>query len=77
MIEYDIHRLRWLHTQLAEGWRLEGPVIERLVYRSAVGQVSAFEFVLRHERGCQVLAINDCPEVRSFMSERRLDSVLI
>ncbi len=77
MINYGANRLQWLRAQMADGWRLEGPVIERSVYSSASRRTSAFEFVLRHERGCQVLAINDCPEVRSFLSERRLECVCL
>jgi hypothetical protein len=62
---------------MAAGWRLEGPVIERPVYRSAEGQTSAYEFVLRNERGCQVVAVNDCPEVRAFLRERGIDSITL
>ena len=77
MIDYGIGRLRWLQAQLAAGWRLEGPVIERSVYLGAERRASAFEFLLRHERGCQTLAIGDCPEVRRFLRERRLECVSI
>ena len=42
-------------------------MIERPVYYHTTGQVSAFEFVLRHERGCQAVAVHDCPELRSFL----------
>jgi hypothetical protein len=54
------------------GWRLEAPVIERPAYATSTGQISAFEFVLRHERGCQVVAAHDCPELRAFLRERGL-----
>ncbi len=74
MVEYSVFRMQWLCSQLAEGWRLEGPAIERA---SANARTSTFEFMLRGERGCQLLAINDCPEVRRFMQERRIDCVLI
>jgi hypothetical protein len=57
---------------MAAGWRLEAPVIERSVYYKT-GQMSAFEFILRHERGCQVIAIHDCPELRTFMQELGLE----
>lgn len=77
MVSYGTNRLEWLCAQIANGWRLEGPVIERSVYLSASRRASAFEFVLRHERGCQVLAINDCPEVRGFLRERRLDCIFL
>jgi hypothetical protein len=71
------NRLDWLFDQMKAGWRLEAPVIERPVYYSTTGQVSAFEFVLRSERGCQVIAVHDCPELRSFMQERGLECVTI
>ncbi|HNP85168.1 MAG TPA: hypothetical protein PKK78_03465 [Kouleothrix sp.] len=77
MIDYATGRMQWLRTQLEDGWRLEGPVIERAVYLGPHDRVSAFEFMLRHERGCQVLAINDCPEVRNFLDERHLDCIAI
>ena len=75
MLEYAISRLQWLRGQLAAGWRLEAPVIERPIYRGAVAQTSAFEFVLRDERGCQAVAVVDCPEVRLFLKERGLERV--
>ncbi|MDQ2997518.1 MAG: hypothetical protein M3R61_10730 [Chloroflexota bacterium] len=40
-------------------------------------QVSAFEFVLRHERGCQVVAVYDCPELRAFLRERGLECIAL
>jgi hypothetical protein len=72
MSEQTTNRLQWLRGQIAAGWRLEAPVIERPIY-SKTGQISAFEFILRHERGCQVVAIHDCPELRTFMHERGLE----
>jgi hypothetical protein len=77
MMEYSIDRLWWLQSQLAAGWRLEAPVLERSIFVSAAGRTSAFEFVLRNERGCQVIAIPDCPEVRHFLRERQLESVIL
>jgi len=59
------------------GWRLEAPVIERPAYNTTTGLVSAFEFVLRHERGCQVVAVHDCPELRAFLRERGLECITI
>jgi hypothetical protein len=70
MFEYATNRLQWLVGQLAAGWRLEAPVFERLVHRGMAGKTSAFEFVLRNELGFQVVAVNDCPEVRAFLEER-------
>ena len=77
MFEYTTDRLRWLQTQIAAGWRLDAPVLERAVYISANDRASAFEFVLRHDRGYQVVAVPDCPEVRHFLQERQLASVML
>jgi len=77
MPEYTTNRLQWLQSQIAAGWRLEAPVLERSVYIGADNRASAFEFVLRHERGCQVIAVPDCPEVRHFLQEQQLASVVL
>jgi hypothetical protein len=77
MLEYTTNRLQWLQSQIAAGWRLEAPVLERSMYISADGRTSTFEFVLRHERGYQVIAVPDCPEVRRFLQERQLASVML
>jgi hypothetical protein len=77
MSEHTTNRLQWLLSQMAAGWRLEAPVIERPIYYKASGQVSAFEFILRHDRGCQVVAVHDCPELRSFLQERGLESIAL
>lgn len=77
MLEYATNRLQWLQSQIAAGWRLDAPVLERAVYVSANDRGSAFEFVLRHERGYQVIAIPDCPEVRRFLQERQLACVAL
>jgi hypothetical protein len=77
MSEQTTNRLDWLLGQIKAGWRLEAPVIERPAYFSTAGQVSAFEFVLRHERGCQVVAVHDCPELRAFLRERGLECIAI
>ncbi|HEX9371985.1 MAG TPA: hypothetical protein VF897_13305 [Roseiflexaceae bacterium] len=77
MREYATNRLQWLLGQLAAGWRLEAPVIERPIDRGSGGWTSAFEFILRHDRGCQVVAVHDCPEVRSFIDERGLESIAL
>jgi hypothetical protein len=76
MSEQTTNRLDWLLGQINAGWQLEAPVIERAAYNT-IGQVSAFEFVLRHERGCQVVAVYDCPELRSFLRERGLECITI
>jgi len=77
MLEYTTNRFQWLLNQIAAGWRLEGPVLERSVYISANGRASAFEFILRHECDCQVIAVPDCPEVRDFLRERQLVSIAL
>ncbi|KPV52259.1 hypothetical protein SE17_16550 [Kouleothrix aurantiaca] len=77
MVDEATGRLQWVYAQLAAGWRVEGPVIERAVYRGQHERASVFEFVLRHERGCQAMAVNDCPEVRSFIRERQLASIAL
>ena len=76
MFEYTTNRLQWLMEQMRAGWRRDAPVIERPSYAGA-GRTSAFEFLLRHERGCQVIAVQDCSEVRAFMQERGLSSIAI
>ena len=77
MIEQTTNRLTWLVGQMRDGWRLEAPVIERPAYRGAGDQASSFEFVLRHDRGCQVVAVHDCPELRAFLHERGLECTAI
>jgi hypothetical protein len=77
MSEQTTNRLDWLLGQMNAGWLLEAPVIERPAYYNTTGQVSAFEFVLRHERGCQVVAVHDCPELRAFLRERGLECIAI
>jgi hypothetical protein len=77
MPEQTTNRLQWLLSQLSAGWRLEAPVIERPAPYNETGQVSAFEFILRHERGCQVVAVHDCAELRSFLQERGLDCIAL
>lgn len=77
MLEYATSRLQWLQSQIAAGWRIEAPVIERPVYRGTSERAGAIEFVLRHDRGCQVVAVLDCPEVRAFLQERGLDSITL
>jgi hypothetical protein len=77
MFTYATERFRWLQDQLAGGWRLKTPIIERPIYYDADGAISAFEFVLRHERGCQAVVIPDCPELRSFLHDRELDVVML
>lgn len=75
MAAFATERLSWLKQQLESGWRVEAPVIERAALYSARGQLSAYEFILRHEQGCQVIAVPDSPEVRSFLSEHALSVV--
>lgn len=65
-------RLDWLRQQIAQGWRVEGPVIERATYPSIRAPAQAFEFVLRHDTGCQVVAVPDCTELQSFIREQAL-----
>ena len=77
MSEQTTNRLDWLLGQMKAGWLLEAPVIERPVSYKTAGQVSAVEFVLRHERGCQVVASYDCPELRSFLRERGLECIAL
>ena len=77
MSEQTTNRLDWLLGQMSAGWQLEAPVIERPAYYNTTGQISAFEFVLRHERGCQVVAVHDCPELRAFLRERGLECIAI
>ncbi|NOK59546.1 MAG: hypothetical protein GFH27_549285n70 [Chloroflexi bacterium AL-W] len=72
MVTMAIERLEWLKWQLAQGWRVESPVIERTLYYSLPGQESTFEFILRHEQGCQVVAIPDCPELHTFIKAHAL-----
>ncbi|HEU5014922.1 MAG TPA: hypothetical protein VFT66_20540 [Roseiflexaceae bacterium] len=72
MTTISTDRLEWLRHQLSRGWRVEGPVIERAMFYWVPHPTSAFEFVLRHEDGCQVVAVPDCPALRSFIRERAL-----
>ena len=76
MFEYSTNRLHWLMQQIRAGWRIDTPVIERESYAGAK-RTSAFEFLLRNEGGCQVVAVQDCSEVRAFLQERGLDSIAI
>ena len=77
MPERTTNRLEWLKGQIQAGWRLEAPVIERPVFYAASDRASAFEFVLRHEQGCQVIAIHDCPELQAFLRERGLECIAL
>ena len=77
MIEYATNRLQSLHSWIAAGWRLEAPVLERAAYIGPSGRTSAFEFVLRQGPGYQVIAIPDCPEVRRFLQEQQLESIVL
>jgi hypothetical protein len=77
MPAHSTDRFRSLLGRMDEGWRLEAPVIERQAYQSPIGRVSAFEFILRHERSCQVIAVPDCPELRRFLDERGIDVVAL
>ena len=72
MMTTSTDRLEWLRQQIMQGWRVEGPVIERAVFYRTPHPVSAFEFVLRHDDGCQVVAVPDCPALRSFIREQAL-----
>ena len=72
VITLTTERLEWLKWQLAQGWRVESPVIERTLYYSVPGQDSTLEFILRHENGYQVVAIPDCPELQTFIKEQAL-----
>jgi hypothetical protein len=70
-------RLNDLMGRMREGWTLMAPVIERADYHGSSSPTSAFEFVLRHELGCQVIAVPDCPQLRQFLDERGLDVVAL
>jgi hypothetical protein len=68
-------RLDWLKRQIAQGWKIDVPVIERMVAYGFAGQENALEFILRHEKGCQVIAVPDGPEVRVFLQENAFTTV--
>jgi hypothetical protein len=68
-------RLNWLKRQIAQGWTIDVPVIERVTSYGFVGQENALEFILRHEEGCQVVAVPDGPEVRVFLKENAFTTV--
>lgn len=71
------HRLHWLRAQLLAGWTIEGRAIERQV-RSGYGQqITALEFLLRGREGCLALAIDDGPELQSFLRERQIERVAL
>ncbi len=74
-IERD--RLDWLMRQMSQGWRVEAPVIERMVYTGASEQASAFEFVLRHDGAMQVVAVPDCPELHRFLEQHMLSVITL
>ena len=77
MSEQTTSRIQWLLSQMAAGWCLEAPVIERTGYNSVPGQGNALEFILHNERGCQAVSIRDCPELRSFLKERGLECIAV
>ena len=77
MVANSTERLQWLTNKIAEGWQLEAPVIERPAYRDRAGCASAFEFILRHERGRQAVAVADCPELHSFLIEHGIEVVFL
>jgi hypothetical protein len=75
MMAFATARLDWLKHQIAQGWRVEAPVIERFASYHADDRAPAFEFILRHEHGCQAVAVPDCPELRSFLLEHSLSTI--
>ena len=77
MSEQTTNRLDWLLEQMNAGWQLEAPVIERPVNYNTTGQVSAFEFVLWHERVYQVAAVADCPELHRFLADHMLATMSV
>jgi hypothetical protein len=77
MPEQAAIRLLWLQRQITSGWHLIAPVIERPARQENGEPISTFEFVLRNERGCQAVVVRDCPEVRAFLRDRELDSIVL
>lgn len=69
-----LDRLEWLKRQIALGWQVEAPVIERATERPSDYSL-AYEFILRHDRGYQVIAVPDCPELQRFIREHALGVV--
>ena len=77
MATFAAQRLDWLKQQLAHGWQIDTPVIQRPVRQGFRAQPSAYEFILRQEWGCQVVAVPECPEVQHFLSEHDLGVVTL
>ncbi len=77
MVTYAAERFAWLQRQMSCGWRIEAPVIQRAAYFASSGRVCAFEFVLRGDGGMQVVAVPDCDELRNFLDERELDTIVL
>lgn len=77
MSNVEHERMALLLRQLQLGWQVEAPVIERVVFTGPHGLASAFEFVLRNEHTCQVIAVPNCDEIQRFLRERTLTVVAL
>jgi hypothetical protein len=69
MVEYQPDRLDWLHQQLARGWCLKPPALERAATVHTEDLMSVFDFVLTHEQGYQVITVSDSHELREFLTK--------
>lgn len=77
MVTFGAQRLDWLKRQIEQGWQIEQPVIQRAVLAGVTHQPAAYEFVLRQEYGCQVVAVPECPEVAHFLHEHALPVIIL
>lgn len=57
---------------LEAGWQIEEPVVQRSVYYTVAGRVSAFELVLHCRDQRRVVALEAVPAVQAFLRQHAL-----
>lgn len=69
---YGATHLHQVCAWLEAGWQIEEPVVQRSVYYTAAGRVSAFELVLHSPDERRVVALEAGPAVQAFLKQRDL-----
>ena len=65
-------RLRQLDEWMRSGWEIEEPVLQRNAYHSIFGCTSIFEVIVARSGIRSVIALQDEPDVRRFLTQRHL-----
>lgn len=61
-----------LELLLAEGWRIDPPVLVRISWAHQRGGAPAYHFILAHDARRSLVVIADSPEVQRFLAERAI-----